>query len=369
MNIDKLLRDVEARLAAWDEPRRLEVMDVVREALARERRSLDPSNTVELERERRLNAEELRGALEAIHRSVRSPEALEEVLKQFDRVVPADFAVLAVAEPGAGLRVAAVRGAAPPQVFEGLHLPDDPHVTRAREERIAVAVPDAEADKAPFPLEGAPSMRSWMALPLLLEGEVVGMLLAGRQALDSFSEEDVQRAKAVASWTAATLRRVQQLDQLRRYATLLEQVADVDQRVFSGERPEALASAILEGACRIGSYRGGLLILQTPRGPMVAAATGEVLAAAVGRNAPADLASTNARRLPAARMLDVAESLGVELPAEQTYLVPLVTTDAYVGCLALLDPNGESPDDRLLEAYGSRTALAYRHATLRNVRP
>ena len=343
-------------------------MDLLREAMARERRFLDPTFTVESERERRVNAEELRDALEAIHRPVRSDEALEEVLKQLERVVPTDFAVLAVSEPGAGLRIAGVRGAEP-SVFAGALLTDDPLVRRAREEHIAVSVPDSEAEGAPFPLVGAPPLRSWMALPLLLEGELVGMLMAGRQALDTFSEEDLQRAKAVAFWTAATLRRVQQLDQLRRYATLLEQVADVDQRVFSGERPEALASAILEGACRIGSYRGGLLILQTPRGPMVAAATGEVLAAAVGRNAPADLASTNARRLPAARMLDVAESLGVELPAEQTYLVPLVTTDAYVGCLVLLDPNGESPDDRLLEAYGSRTALAYRHATLRNVRP
>jgi hypothetical protein len=63
-------------------------------------------------------------------------------------------------------------------------------------------------------------------------------------------------------------------------------------------------------------------------------------------------------------MLDVAEALGVELPAEQTYLVPMATPDAFVGCLALLDPNGESPDDRLLEAYASRTALAFRHAQL-----
>ncbi len=362
LNIDRLLRDIEGRLADWDAAPRHEVMDVLREAVARERRSLDPSFTVERERERRQNAEELKGALEAIHRSVRSSEALEEVLKQLERVVPTDFAVLAVAEPGAGLRIAAVRGAEP-EVFAGALLADDTRVTLAREERIAVCVRDADLDQAPFPLVGTPPMRSWMALPLLLEGDVVGMLVAGRHALDTFSPEELQRAKAFASWTAATLRRVQQLDQLRRYAALLEQVADVDQRVFSGEGPDALAVAILEGACQVGSYRGGLLILQTPRGPVVAAAMGEAFTGAVGRSAPADLASTSARRLPAARMLDVAESLGMELPAQQTYLVPLVTPDAYVGCLALVDPNGESPDDRLMEAYGSRTALAFRHAT------
>jgi hypothetical protein len=374
LNIDRLLRDVESRLAAAggvagrDEAARHEVMDALREAIARERRSLDPSFTVESERERRQNAEELRGALEAIHRSVRSAEALDEVLKQLDRVVPSDFAVVAVAEPGAGLRVAAIRGAEP-TAFAGVSLAQDARIDLARDERRAVTVRDAESEAAPFPLTGAPPLRTWIALPLLLEGDVVGMLVAGRQELDTFTAEDLLRAKAVASWTAATLRRVQQLDQVRRYAALLEQVVEVDQRVFRGESPDALAPAILEGACRVGSYRGGLLILQTPRGPVVAAATGDAFAGAPGRSAPTDLAATATRRLPASRMLEVAESLGMVLPAEQTYLVPLATADTYVGCLVLLDPNGESPDDRLMEAYASRTAAAFRHAALHHGRP
>lgn len=363
MNIDRLLRDVEARFSDRDAAFRVELLDALREAIARERRAFDPELTLEGERDRRQSAEELKGALEAIHRSVRSSEALDEVLKQLERVVPFDFAVLAVAEPGAGLRVAAARGGET-DVFAGALLADDARVESARVERRAVAVADAEAQAAPFPLVGAPPLRSWLALPLLLEGDLVGMLVAGRRALDGFSAEELRSAKAVASWTAATLRRAQQLEQMRRYATLLEQVADVDQRVFRGERADALATAVVEGACRIGSYRGGLLVLQTPRGPVVAAAAGEALAATVGRAAPPDLAATAARRLPAARMLDVAEAIGVELPAEQTYLVPLATPESYVGCLALIDPNGESPDDRLMEAYGSRTALALRHSSL-----
>jgi hypothetical protein len=35
----------------------------------------------------------------------------------------------------------------------------------------------------------------------------------------------------------------------------------------------------------------------------------------------------------------------------------------------LLDPNGESPDDRLLEAYASRAAAAWRHAATHHGRP
>ena len=367
LNIDRLLRDVESRLAAMegaagrDAGLRLEVMDVLREAIARERRGLDPSFTVEWERERRQSAEQLRGALEAIHGSVRPDEALDEVLKQLGRVVHADFSLVAVAEPGTGLRVAAVNGAEAARLVGTILA--DPRLDAAGEERRALRVRDAEAE-GPLALAGAPPLRSWVALPLLLEGDVVGMLVAGRLALDTFTDEDLLRAKAVAFWAAAALRRVQLQDQVRRYATLLEQVVEVDQRVFRGEGPDALSPAILEGACRIGGYRGGLLVLQTPRGPVVAASSGDALAGAVGRNAPVDLASAGARRLPPARMLDVAESLGMELPAEQVFLVPLATAEGWVGCLALLDPNGESPEDRLLEAYASRAAAAWRHAAL-----
>ena len=372
LNIDRLLRDVEGRLAAQegaagrDESLRLEVMDALREAIARERRGLDPSFTVERERERRQNAEQLRGALEAIHGSVRPDEALDEVLKQLGRVVHADFSLVAVAEPGTGLRVAAVGG--PENARLAGVLLADPRLDTASEERRAVRVRDAEAE-GPLALAGAPALRSWVALPLLLEGDVVGMLVAGRLALDTFTDEDLLRAKAVAFWAAAALRRVQLQEQVRRYARLLEQVVEVDQRVFRGEGPEALSPAILEGACRIGGYRGGLLVLHTPRGPVVAASSGDALAGAVGRAAPADLASAAARRLSPARMLDVAESLGMELPAEQVYLVPLATPEGWVGCLALLDPNGESPEDRLLEAYASRAAAAWRHAALHHARP
>jgi hypothetical protein len=372
LNIDRLLRDVEGRLAAqevaagWDESLRHEVMDALREAIARERRGLDPSFTVEWERERRQNAEQLRGALEAIHGSVRPDEALDEVLKQLGRVVHADFSLVAVAEPGNGLRVAAVGGPENAGLVGAILA--DPRLDTASEERRAVRVRDAEAE-GPLTLAGAPPLRSWVALPLLLEGDVVGMLVAGRLALDTFTDEDLLRVKAVAFWAAAALRRVQLQEQMRRYARLLEQVVEVDQRVFRGEGPGALAPAILEGACRIGGYRGGLLVLQTPRGPVVAASSGEPLAGAVGRAAPADLASAAARRLSPARMLDVAESLGMELPAEQVYLVPLATPEGWVGCLALLDPNGESPEDRLLEAYASRAATAWRHAAQHHGRP
>jgi hypothetical protein len=240
-------------------------------------------------------------------------------------------------------------------------------VAASCDERRAVRVADAEVEGS-LGLPGAPALRSWMALPLLLEGDPVGVLIAGREALDSFTDEDLARAKAVAFWAAAALVRLQQIEQLRRYSALLEQVVDVGQRAFEGDAVEAIANRILEGACRVGRYPGGLLVLECPSGRVVSATSGEAFAAALGRAAPPELLSCVARRLPAERAPAVAGALGVEPPADPLLLVPLQTPEGSVGCLVLIDPNGESPEDRLLEAYASRVAAAWRHVSLRSGR-
>ena len=364
MNVDRLLRDVEARLDGLDfldDTLRHDVLDALREAFARERRHLGPTLTVEAERERRQTAEELRLALEAIHRPTRPEEALGEVLTQLGRVVAVDYGAVVATEPPGSFRLLAERGSESDDDLTGTPV-SGPHLDLVRETRRPVTVDDAEAQEAPVPVPGAPPLRTWIALPLLLEGEVIGVLVSGRRAPDPFTDDDVLRARAVAFWAAATLRRGQLLEQIRRYASLLEQVSAVDETVFEGAGPGHVAQAILDGACRVGSYRGGLLVLQTPHGPVVGATSGEAFAAAAGRPAPADLAATVTRRLGPERMLEVAEALGTPLPAEQTYLVPLATADTYVGCLVLLDPGGESPDDRLVEAFAPRAAAAWRHA-------
>jgi hypothetical protein len=358
MNIDRLLRDVEGRLAGLGEEVRQDVADAVREAIARERRLLGPGLTVETERERRQTAEELRQALEAIHRPTRLGEALEEVLTQLGRVVSLDYSAVAARDPGEGFRILATRG--DEEDHRGAAV-TDPRLDEVRESHQPTVVTGGEAEGAP-PLPGSPPLRTWAALPLLLEGDVVGFLLAGRLTATPFSDEEMLRAKAVAFWAAAALRRGQLLEQVRRYAALLEQVVAVDQKVFDGASPQDVAQAILQGACRVGAYVGGLLVLQTPRGPEVAATLGDAFAAAAARPAPPDFCATTARRLSPERVREVAESLGADLPSEQTYIVPLATPDTHVGSLVLPDPNGESADDRLMEAYASRAAAAWRHA-------
>ncbi|MGH9366511.1 MAG: hypothetical protein ACRD3M_02415, partial [Thermoanaerobaculia bacterium] len=87
MNSDRLIREIEKRLAHLPDAARAEVAEAVREELGRERR-MDPGSTVETERERRVEAETLRDVLEAVNRAARLESIIEEVLKQLARIVP-----------------------------------------------------------------------------------------------------------------------------------------------------------------------------------------------------------------------------------------------------------------------------------------
>lgn len=361
MDTERLLRDVEKRLSDLDEAHRNEVLDALREEIARERRRLDPALTVEAERERRVEAEILREVLEAINRQARLEETIEEVLKQLAKIVTFDSCALALLEAEGRFRIISVRGFPEPAQVLGTTF-RDAWTDTIREKRWPVNLADVKEEEAFLGIAGGPEVRSWSGLPLLVEGEVIGLLCLGRDHVEAFDEEDLHRAKAVAFSAAAAIRKAQLLEQVRRYAALMEQVVAVHQKVFEGAPPDSVARAILEGAGKVGSYRAGFLVLLTPRGPQVAAAMGESLVAAVGRPAPGDLASTATRRLSSARVLEIGEALGLALPAQEIYLVPLTTADSHLGALALLDPNGETPDDRLMESYASRAAIAYLHA-------
>lgn len=148
---------------------------------------------------------------------------------------------------------------------------------------------------------------------------------------------------------------------LRRYAMLMEQAAAVSQAAFNGDAVEKVAHLLLTGARRVGHYQAGAFVVVTPLGPVVAAAFGD-FAGTEGRQAPIALVPRQVTRLAAERLHDVSVALGLEPPAHELYVVPVASPTTQVGALVLLDANGESADDRLMESYALRAAMAYLHA-------
>jgi hypothetical protein len=318
---------------------------------------------IEAERARRVEAETLREVLEAINRQARLQDTIDEVLKQLSRIVVFDSCRLALLEPDGRFRILAVRGVDEPKSLVG-EVYRDALSDEIRETRWPVSVTDVEADERLSAVQTLAGVRSWAGIPLLVEGEVIGLLSLDRWRVEPFSEEDLQHARAVAFSAGAAIRKAQLLAQVRRYATLMEQVVAVDQAVFGARPLDDVLRLILQGALRTGSYPQGLLLVRQPEGLRVAAAHGAQAAAFLGRALAAEPVAPGLQRLGP----EQASALG--LPAAPLLVVPLPAPEppgggapAPMGLLVLFDVDGESPDDRLMEAYASRAATAYLYAT------
>ncbi|HVR72462.1 MAG TPA: GAF domain-containing protein [Vicinamibacteria bacterium] len=360
MNTDRLLREIEKRLGHLGQGERDEVLDAVREEIGRERRwQTMPEGPVEVERERRLEAETLRDVLEAINRPSGLDDTLDEVLKQLSRIVSVDSCSLSLLDAEGRFRIIAGRGfAEQDQVIGAVY--GGPLTDSLRQQLWPIGIDDVAADERWSVIPGSGPIRSWAGLPLLMEGELIGLLCLDRHRVEPFDEEDLHRAKAVAFSAAAAIRRAQVLEKVQRYVTLMERVSEVDQAVFAGRSADQVAALIVEGARRIGNYPGGLFVTAAA-GKKVVAASG-ALEPARGKAAPAGIVASRVTRLDAATAERLGRALGLKGLAQGLYLVPLSDGDKHLATLALLDADGPGPEDRLVEAYGSRAASAWRHA-------
>ena len=192
MNTDRLLRDIEKRLEHLAPSDRAEAVDAIREEIARERRHGSPpatvfadarsagksTATVEVERERRLEAETLRAILEAINRQGTLEETIEEVLRQLSKIVAFDSCSVALVDADDHFRVIAARGF--PLTAQVIGVTFRNALTEIlRRSTSPLAVGDVlEDDRYQQGIAGTPPVRSWAGIPLLVEGEVIGILKA-----------------------------------------------------------------------------------------------------------------------------------------------------------------------------------------------
>jgi GAF domain-containing protein len=364
LNTDRVLRDIEQRLAHLPAAVRAEAVDAVREEIARDRRREGPMATIEAERERRLEAETLRAILEAISRHGTLEETIDEVLKQLAKVVTVDSCSIALLDADEHFRIIAARGFPAGARVVGVAF-KDALTEMLRRSTSAVAVGDVLDDDRFRPkTEGTPAIRSWAGIPLLVEGEVIGLVSLDRHRVDPFADEDLHRAKAVAFSAAAAIRKAQLHERVRRYAALMERLVQVDQAVFAGRPVAEIGRLILDGALGVGAYTAGILVLDGAAGRLRVAAASGVLGLDAGHPVPAALAPRATTRLSVAEVARIAARARLKLPRDPVFAVPLATDDRRLGALVLFDPNGLSADDRLMEAFASRAAAAYRHATV-----
>jgi serine phosphatase RsbU (regulator of sigma subunit)/PAS domain-containing protein len=162
----------------------------------------------ELESKRRHQAETLREVSFVVGSSLNLDEVLERILEQLRRVITYDSAAIHLVE-GNRRRIIAVQGFAHPEQVIGLTFPvkldeSEPGSIAIHSRKPFLIGDVAKVDKVFKALSGD-QIKSWLGIPLIARGQVIGLITIDRAEPNAFAEEDIDLTLAFANQAAIAL--------------------------------------------------------------------------------------------------------------------------------------------------------------------
>jgi signal transduction histidine kinase len=199
-----------------------------------------------------------------IHATLDSQQALELILREAVRVMRASSGSIALVNPTNGLlEIQASQGL--PAGAQNMQLRVGRGITGwvARTGRPA-RVSDVRADARYVMLQ--PAVRSELAVPLAVEGEVRGVVNVDSDRPDAFSAADQELLEALAVQAAKVIHTTWLYEQLRLKAQLFESLANVSRAINSTLHLDEALQAVTREACQLmGGKMSSLLMLDDTR--------------------------------------------------------------------------------------------------------
>ncbi len=199
-----------------------------------------------------------------IHATLDSQQALELILREAVRVMRASSGSIALVNPTNGLlEIQASQGL--PAGAQNMQLRVGRGITGwvARTGRPA-RVSDVRADARYVMLQ--PAVRSELAVPLAVEGEVRGVVNVDSDRPDAFSAADQELLEALAVQAAKVIHTTWLYEQLRLKARLFESLANVSRAINSTLHLDEALQAVTREACQLmGGKMSSLLMLDDTR--------------------------------------------------------------------------------------------------------
>jgi len=198
--------------------------------------AIQNASLYEAERSRRQLTEALYQAGQAISSSLEPDEVLDLILEHLTDIVPYDRAIV-VLQKRDELEVVAARGFPadmPVPVLRGLVKEDElfQHISQTQQ---PWAIPDL-FERQDWPhIEGLARARSWLGVPLIRIGLVIGMLSLSRESPEPFRDDEIAVATTFAGQAAIALENARLYDKIFRFIQELEDMVR--------ERTEAVQAA------------------------------------------------------------------------------------------------------------------------------
>jgi len=237
----------------------------------------------------------------------------------------------------------------------------------------AVAVSDITADSrfTGF-VATAEGFRSFIDLPLIVQGQNVGCLTAFFTESRTFTEFELELLAIFANQAAAAMHNARLYDRLERRVRELSALVEIDKAMTAVPRLSRVLPGLAEGLCRVLDAAGGIILLWDAwqeRGGHGATVGLSRQVLQLIKDAPNELlllAETVARREAvivgdAATSHLVSERLAAQLGFDRLAGLPLMTGGTVVGVMVLGDPRWverESLDRAMLVARQAALAIA-----------
>jgi PAS domain S-box-containing protein len=170
----------------------------------------------------RAEAEALRKSTLALTQNLAMDVVLDTLLQCIADLVPYHSAAVLLAEGGTRLLVAREAPAGPRRAFWTLDARENPFLQKVLIEHKNVLIPDTHDEREWTNTKVFAGIRSWIAVPLLASGNILGLLSIGTSERNAFTPEHLRLAKSLAIPAAAAIQNARLYERAEIYASELE---------------------------------------------------------------------------------------------------------------------------------------------------
>ncbi|HXG95179.1 MAG TPA: PAS domain S-box protein [Blastocatellia bacterium] len=190
--------------------------------------AIEKARLIEREQQARRVAEVMRLASEALTRSLDLDTVLETLVDYLKQLVPYDSANVLLLGKDSRLTVRVARGyeqwtgAEKPRAIVFDANPDPILRAIVREGKSRLIADAGECDEWQH-IEGAEHVRSWIGVPLVAGGEIIGVYSMDKAEPNFFTQEHLRLAESLAAQAAVAIQNAHLYEQSRQYAVELAQ--------------------------------------------------------------------------------------------------------------------------------------------------
>jgi signal transduction histidine kinase len=351
--------------------------DAVHLVAARAAVALEHERALQAERAARRRIEELQQLTDAALAHLELEELLDELLVRIRSILGADTAAILMLDEETNELVARAAKGIEEEVEAGVRIPvGRGFAGRVAAERRPIVLPDVDHADVLNPILREKGIKTLLGVPLLIEGNPIGVLHVGTLTPHVFTPADVDVLQLVADRAALAIEHARAFEAERAARRRLEDVQSVtDAALAHLELEDLLDELLLRIRSILSADTAAILLLDEERNELVArAAKGieeEVEAGVripVGGGFAGRVAASRAPViLPTVDMDHVLNPILIEKGIKTLLGVPLIAHDRVIGVLHVgtLTPRRFNDDDvQLLQLVAERAAVAIERTRL-----